>query len=32
MKPTAYQNCLIHPYNGGNGNCNCILGDWPIIC
>lgn len=30
--PPACRNCPNHPSNGGSGNCNCILGDWPIIC
>ena len=24
--PPACQNCPNHPSNGGNGNCNCTLG------
>ena len=24
--PPACQNCPNHPFNGGSGNCNCILG------
>lgn len=30
--PTACRNCPNHPSNGGNGNCNCSLGGWPVIC
>ena len=30
--PPACRNCPNHPSNGGSGNCNCILGDWPVIC
>lgn len=30
--PPACRNCSNHPSNGGSGNCNCILGDWPVIC
>lgn len=28
----ACKNCPNHPSNGGSGNCNCTLGDWPVIC
>lgn len=30
--PPACRNCPNHPSNGGSGNCNCTLGDWPVIC
>ena len=30
--PPACRNCPNHPFNGGSGNCNCVLGDWSIIC
>ena len=30
--PPACRNCPNHPSNGGSGNCNCILGDWTVIC
>lgn len=30
--PPACRNCPNHPSNGGNGICNCVLGDWPVIC
>lgn len=29
--PPACRKCPNHPSNGGSGNCNCVLGDWPII-
>lgn len=28
----ACKNCPNHPSNGRSGNCNCTLGDWPVIC
>lgn len=28
----ACRNCPNHPSNSGSGNCNCTLGDWPVIC
>lgn len=30
--PPACKNCPNHPSNGGSGNCNCTLGDCPVIC
>lgn len=30
--PPACRKCPNHPSDGESGNCNCVLGDWPIIC
>jgi len=30
--PTACTSCPNHPNNGGDGNCNCILGEFKITC